>query len=148
MCFSLNIDLNFINKKKIIIGATSGLIILVISFIVSFVFHFMQPSIELEYENQAIFRSWSDPLMSFYYIEPFLLGCILVWIWGKTKMIFNGKNTLLKGLRFGFVYWIIALPRMLMTFTSFKVSFLMVLSWSISNLISALLSGILFSKTI
>ena len=148
MCFSLNIDLNFINKKKIIIGATSGLIILVISFIVSFVFHFMQPSIELEYENQAIFRSWSDPLMFYYYIEPFLLGFILVWIWGKTKMIVNGKNTLLKGLRFGFIYWLIALPGMLMTFTSFKVSFLMVLSWTISNLISALLSGVLFSKTI
>ncbi len=148
MCFSLNLDLNFISPKKIVVGLTSGLIILVVSIVVSYFFQFFQPSIQLEYQNQEIFRSVSDPLMSYFYIEPFLLGCILLWVWGKFNLIIKGDSQLEKGLRFGLIYWIITLPGLLMTFTSFKVSLLMVISWSISNLISAVFSGILFSKMI
>ena len=148
MCFSLNLDLNFISPKKIVVGLTSGLIILIVSIVVSYFFHFFQPSIQLEYQNQEIFRSVSDPLMSYFYIEPFLLGCILLWVWGKFNLIIKGDSQLEKGLRFGLIYWIITLPGLLMTFTSFKVSLLMVISWSISNLISAVFSGILFSKMI
>ena len=148
MCFSLNLDLNFISPKKIVVGLTSGLIILVVSIVVSYFFQFFQPSIQLEYQNQEIFRSVSDPLMSYFYIEPFLLGCILLWVWGKFNLIIKGDSQLEKGLRFGLIYWIITLPGLLMTFTSFKVSLLMVISWSISNLISAVFSGVLFSKMI
>jgi hypothetical protein len=148
MCFSLNLDLNFISSKKIVVGLTSGLIILVVSIVVSYFFQFFQPSIQLEYQNQEIFRSVSDPLMSYFYIEPFLLGCILLWVWGKFNLIIKGDSQLEKGLRFGLIYWIITLPGLVMTFTSFKVSLLIVISWSISNLISAVFSGVLFSKMI
>ena len=148
MCFSLNLDLGFINMKKIIIGFTSGVIILQVSLLASFVIHLIQPSIQLEYENEAIFRSWSDPLMSYFYIEPFFLGFVLIWIWDKTKALLKGRDTLQKGLRFGLIYWVITLPGMMMTYSSFKVSLMMVMSWSLSTLISSIISGFIFSKTI
>ena len=99
MCFSLNIDLSFINMKKIIIGFASGVIILQVSLLSSFIIYLIQPSIQKEYENEVIFRSWSDPLMSYFYIEPFILGFVLLWIWDKTKSLIKGKNLLQKGFR-------------------------------------------------
>ena len=148
MCFSLNIDLSFINMKKIIIGFTSGVIILQVSLLSSFIIYLIQPSIQKEYENEAIFRSWSDPLMSYFYIEPFILGFVLLWIWDKTKVLIKGGDILQRGLRFGLIYWIITLPGVMMTYSSFKVSLMMVISWSLSTLISSIISGFLFSKTI
>jgi hypothetical protein len=144
----MNVDLSFINMRKIIIGFTSGVIILQVSLLASFVIYLIQPSIQLEYENQAIFRSWSDPLMSCFYFEPFLLGYLLLWIWNKTKHLIKGGDTLQKGLRFGLIYWVITLPGMVMTYSSFKVSLMMVVSWSLGTLISSIISGFLFSKTI
>jgi membrane protease YdiL (CAAX protease family) len=95
---------------------------LIIGVLVGQAFHFLYPTLKTEYENQNLFRPWNDPIMSFYYAELFLVGIILAWIWEFTKSIAKGENPLEKGFYFGLIYWVITLPGMLMSCSSFPVS--------------------------
>jgi len=96
----------------------------------------------MEYQNPNLFRANSDPLMLLFFAHPFLLALVLFWIWKKVKNIF-GNN----GLKFGFAYWIIAvIPGMFATYASMPYSFLMVLSWTISGLVQAIIAGLILSK--
>jgi hypothetical protein len=142
-----NIILSYKNMFKKIIGA--GLLVGLINFlattVVSKLFGVIFPAINAEYQNPNLFRPWSDPLMLLYFIYPFLLGVILAWFWNKTKTIFG--EDIRGGIKFGFAYWIIAgIPGMFITYSSFQVSLTMVLSWTVSGLVAALLAGIIFSK--
>ena len=132
--------------RKISSGILAGALMLIIGIAVGQAFHFLYPALKTEYENQNLFRPWSDPIMSFYYAEPFLVGIILAWLWEYTKPIAKGETSLEKGFYFGLVYWVITLPGMLMSYSSFPVSLLLVISWSVTIFIQAICSGILFSK--
>ena len=75
------------------------------------------------------------------------LGIILALLWDKTKNLFKDKSIFQRGLRFGVAYWLIAtLPGMFMSYSSFQVSLVMVLSWSISGLIQAIIAGWIYVK--
>lgn len=119
---------------------------LLVGLAVDSVFKAVIPSIADEYESSGLFRPWSDPIMSLYFLYPFLVGLILAWVWSKVKGIFvstGGWNT---GVRFGLVYWLVTLPGMLISYASFPLSLTMVLVWTISGLLQALVAGILFAK--
>lgn len=120
---------------------------LVVGFGFSQLFVFVFPSLGAEYLNASLFRPWSDPLMSLYFLHPFLVGVILVWIWTKTKQLFIGTQ-FERAYKFGFVYALLAFPGMLISYASFPVSFLMVLSWFISSILQGLVAGLLFTKII
>ncbi len=125
-------------------GVISGMIMLIISILLNQFYVMLFPSLRIDYENPHLFRPWSDPLMSVYYVVPFLTGIILVWIWDSIHEIIGGSK-MRRGIRFGLGYWITSLPGMLMSYSSFPLSFIMVLSWTITILIQALASGLLFA---
>lgn len=131
--------------RKLIIGVFAGAIILIIGMLMSQLFQFLIPSIQAEYENQNLFRSWNDPLMSIYFVEPFLTGIILVWIWEMTKEIIPFNNQIKKGACFGLIYWITTIPGMVMSYASFPLSLGLVCVWSITIFIQAIAAGIMFS---
>jgi len=132
-------------KKVIVSGLLAGLVIFIASMLTSRIFGVIFPQLNAEYQNESMFRPWSDPLMLLYFLYPFLLGIILAWFWQITKNLF-GEN-IKGGMNFGFVYWVISsIPGMFITYSSFQVSLLMVISWSLAGLVSAVLAGIIFAK--
>jgi hypothetical protein len=109
-------------------------------------FNSLFPSLILEYGNFRLFRPWSDPLMLLYFIAPLLLGFILSFVWNKSKHLFKEKKLLKRGFNFGIIYWIITIPGMVITYSSFKISLLMAVSWSASIFIQAVCAGIILAK--
>lgn len=132
--------------KKFLIGLSVGAVMLIAGMIVGQIFQLLIPEMKMEYQNPNLFRPWSDPLMSLMFVEPFLLGFIFVWLWEKTKTVINGDTQLERGLKFGLIYWAVTFPGMIMSYSSFPVSFTLVLSWTLSGLIQAICAGILLSK--
>lgn len=135
-----------IQIKTVIFGIMAGLVMLIAGMAVGSAFSYAFPAIAAEYQNISLFRPWSDPLMSLYYAVPFATGLILAWLWINLKDKISEKNAMKKGISFGLVYWIITIPGMAMSYSSFPVSPAMVASWSVSGLIQAICAGLIFSK--
>lgn len=132
-------------KKILGLGLSVGLINLILGLALSRFFYYIWPSLNAEYQNTSLFRPWSDPLMSIYFVYPFLLGLILAWLWEKAKNLFRG-NYIRQGFSFGFIYWLLTIPGMIISYSSFPISFIMVFSWTLNNLILALVAGIILTK--
>jgi len=128
-------------KKILVPGLIAGAAMLVVSMIVGQLFHLAFPSLLAEYQNEALFRPWSDPLMNIYWAQPFILGLILAWIWDMTKSLVAGGNACVRGCRFGAIYWAITIPGMVISYASFPLSLLLVASWTVSILAQALAAG-------
>lgn len=135
-------------RKVIPIGLLAGVIMLAASMVLSPVFQIVAPSLKTEYENANLFRPWSDPLMLLMFVQPFLVGIILAWIWQKTKGLFAGTAKWKNGLCFGLIYWATTIPGMIISYSTFPLSLMMVASWTASNLFAGLCAGFIFSKTI
>lgn len=130
-------------------GLLGGLIILVIGMISSRVFEFVAPSIGAEYQNPGMFRSWSDPLMLLFFVHPFLLGLVLAWVWSNCKGLLKDGTDVMKGANFGAVIWLMStVPGMLITYSSFAISLLMVFSWTVNSLIELVAVGVFFARTL
>lgn len=127
-------------------GLLAGLIMLGVSVALTPLFYALNPFLQKEYENRLIFRAYTDPAMSLYFAEPFLVGVLLAWIWNKTKHLFSTAITIRDGINFALIYWITTLPGMLMSYSSFQLSFGMILSWSASILIQGIFASIFFTK--
>lgn len=122
-------------KKFIVPGLLAGVAALVAGLVVSRVMASMFPVLNLEFANPALFRPWSDPLMSLYFLYPFVLGLILAWFWDKYKHAFEGSK-FAKVKKFTLTYWLIsAIPGMFITYSSFQVSLLMIISWLLGGLV-------------
>jgi hypothetical protein len=129
-------------KRILLPTAVIGVINFLASMLISQIFSVLSWQVATEYQNPNLFRANSDPLMLLFFAHPFLLAFVLVWLWQKTKNIF-GNN----GFKFGFAYWIVAtIPGMFATYTSMPYSLLMVLSWTISGLVQAIIAGLILSK--
>src|SRR3972149_10932636 len=134
-------------KKIAVLGIFAGVANLVVRMVLSQVYNFLSPAIANEYVNPSIFRPWSDPLMSLFFLYPFLLGIVLAWIWEKTKSLVEGKTAIERAYKFGLAYWVIAgIPGMFITYSSFQVSLAMIVTWSFSGLVEAVVAGWIFAK--
>jgi len=92
-----------------------------------------------QYQNTAMFRPWSDPLMTVYFAYPFILGLVAAYLWDKV-----GKP---KPLEFAKFYFIIAtIPGMFITYTSFQISLMMVLLWAVTGFVQAWVAAWVFTK--
>lgn len=135
------------SKKIITAGFVVGAVNLVVGMLLSAIYNFLTPSVTGEYININLFRPWSDPLMSLFFFYPFILGMALSWVWDKTKKLFVGKNIFEDAYKFGLAYWLVAgLPGMFVTYSSFQVSLPMVLTWSLTGLIEAVVAGFILAK--
>ncbi|MDD4901920.1 MAG: hypothetical protein PHE24_02180 [Patescibacteria group bacterium] len=134
-------------KKNLIFGLLAGLAMLVVGLAISRLFTMIYPAINAEYANPAIFRPWSDPLMSLYFLYPFVLGIILAFFWDMVKDKIKGAQVWIRGINFGLGYFVLAgIPGMLISYSTFKVSLMMIASWLISGLINAIIAGWIFAK--
>lgn len=132
-------------KKIIWPGIVAGVVMLVLGMVISYIFMIM-PAVSADYNNSAIMRSWQDPLMSLFFVYPFVLGIALAWVWNKSKSLFKG-SAWKRGAKFGWTYFIIAtIPGMLISYSSFPLSLFTILSWTISGLINAIAAGWIFAK--
>jgi hypothetical protein len=132
------------NKMKKIIwpGLLLGGIMLVVSMIVSYLFMLI-PSVNADY-NSGLMRSWQDPLMMAFFLYPFILGIVFAWLWAKTKSSFTGK---MRGCYFGWMlFFLTTVPGMWITYTSFNLSFLTILSWTVAGLINAKIAGFFLAR--
>ena len=132
-------------KKIIVPGLLAGLAMLIVGLIVSQLFNLAAPSQMGEYENTALFRPWSDPLMNIYWAHPFIVGLILAWIWDMTKGLVSGQNACIRGCRFGAIYWVVTIPGMVISYASFPLSLLIIISWTLSVLAQALTAGYIYA---
>ncbi len=120
-------------------GLTAGAVLLVIGLGINQLVGVLLPTIGMEYQNTAIFRPWSDPLMMVYFAYPFILGIVAAYLWGRI-----GKP---KPFEFAKLYfWIATLPGMFITYTSFQVSLSMVLLWAFTGFVQAFAAGWVFTK--
>lgn len=127
-------------KKIITSGLLAGVIMLFISLLLSRIMGIIFPSILAEYNNSQLFRPWSDPLMSLMFAEPFVVGIILALIFHKTKTLFKSPFV------FGFGYWLTTIPGMIMSYSSFQVSLLLTIIWSLTIFLQALAASYIYKK--
>ncbi|MBI4359051.1 MAG: hypothetical protein HY577_00455 [Candidatus Nealsonbacteria bacterium] len=133
-------------KKLVFSGLLAGLVMLVVGLLANQAFGLIFTGLKAEYENPNLFRSWSDPLMSLYFLHPFLVGLILAWLWSKTKSLFRAGKCCSPGVNFGLMYWLITLPGMLISYASFPVSLLMILEWTLGGLFQAMVAGLILER--
>lgn len=134
------------DKKVITSGLIAGVAMLVTAMVLNRIFAAFFPSVAEEYLNTSLFRPWSDPLMSYMFVHPFVLGIVLAWVWDKTKALFKEREVFWKCCQFTFAYWVITIPGMLISYSTFPISFAMVLTWSLSILVESIVAGLVFVK--
>ena len=120
-------------------GLISGLANLVLGFGINQFVTLLLPALANEYRNPAMFRPWSDPLMMVYFAYPFILGVAAAYLWEKV-----GKP---KPVEFAKLYFLIAtVPGMFITYTSFQITFPMILLWAVTGYIQILVAGLVFVR--
>jgi hypothetical protein len=133
-------------KKIIISGIVAGIAVLVLSLLWMNVFGMAFPAVAAEYKT-SMFRPWTDPLMTAMFAYPFILGIALAWAWNKAKGLFKQKEFWQRGAMFGASVWLISsIPGMFITYTTFVVSFAMIMEWTLGGLLYCVVSGIIFAK--
>jgi hypothetical protein len=133
-------------KKILLPGLAAGLVMLLVSLIAGKAIGMLFPSITAEYQNPNLFRPWTDPLMSYIFVHPFVVGLLLAWVWHKLKGLARGKDLTKKGLEFGLAFWVVSsIPGMLISFSTFPLSLLMIASWTISGLLELLAAGVVLA---
>lgn len=106
----------------------------------------MMPSVKAEYMDPALFRPWSDPEMSLFWLVPFISAGMMFLVWNLTKRQIKGSTRSAKGFNFALIYWMISIPGMIMSYSSFQLSGAIVLSWSISGLLENVLAGQIYAR--
>jgi len=133
-------------KKVFLLGLLVGLVMTIVGLLAMPLFNILMPGLQAEYENLAIFRAWSDPLMQLFFLYTFVSAIILAYIWDKVKSVFKSNSQYKKGLYFGIMYFLISVPGILICYSTFQISFLMTISWIIPSLIQALFAGVILAK--
>jgi hypothetical protein len=132
--------------KVIKSGLAAGLVMLIASFMLMPFWNAAFPAIGKEYLS-GLYRPWSDPLMMAFFLHPFILGLALAYAYEIFSGAIKAKGAVNKGLRFGFIVWVISsIPGMYASYTSFYISLPMILSWTLNGLVQLLLGGIVIAK--
>lgn len=127
-------------------GLIAGVVNFILGFGLSFGLEKLIPGIAGQYQNIAIFRPFSDPLMMVYFAYPFILGIVGAYFWGIVGGNFKGSIAS-RAWKFAKLYFIVAtIPGMFISYTTFQVSFTMILGWTITGLIEIFVAGLVFAK--
>jgi len=132
-------------KKILLPGIVIGIVTFIIGMLLTFLFGAIIPGLTDEYSSSC-FRAIDDPLMMLFYLYPLILGIALAWFWDKAKSLYKGSSSQ-RALKLAWTYFIIAtIPGMYISYTSFEVSFMMVLTWLIGGFINAFVAGLILTK--
>lgn len=133
-------------KSIVLPGLLAGLLMLIAGLGVSFIWGAIFPAIAMEYQNMNIFRAWNDPLMSLFFLYPFVFGLALSWAWDRVKKAFKGSPKE-RGWQFTLTMFAIAtIPGMLISYASFQISGGITLSWLVGGFINLWIAGQVFAK--
>lgn len=122
-------------KKPILSFFLASVAMLVSAMAVGYLFDFLLPVLRAEYNNPALYRGWDDPLMYLYFIQPFLITAMLIWIWNRVKTLFSGSISK-KAFNITLILLFASIiPGMIMTISSFQVSFLAILTWTVTSFV-------------
>ncbi len=135
-------------KKTIFAGLLTGLVMTITSVVVSMIFGFVLPQIQKEYVGNSIFRPWSDPLMSLIFVAPFLIAIILAILWEKHKNMLPGNNSYAKVMKLFMLYFCFSIIGMIITYSTFAISLLMVFSWMVSGFLQLIIGAWVLLKMI
>ncbi|KKT74992.1 MAG: hypothetical protein UW69_C0022G0002 [Microgenomates group bacterium GW2011_GWA2_44_7] len=131
-------------KQGLIIGIVNLLVGLIFNQTVGLLF----PGITQEYVRSGLFRPWTDPLMMAFFLYPFILGLVLAYFWSRFGKQIEGKTSSAKALNFAKLYFLIAtVPGMFVSYTSFRVSALMIGSWTLTGFVEAFVAGWILAKS-
>jgi hypothetical protein len=120
-------------------GLVAGFVLLIVGMLLNWLLGAIFPTLASEYQNTRIFRPWDDPLMIAYFGYPFVLGVVLAVLWDRLKI----KDP----MEFAKFYFIVAtIPGMFISWTSFQLSSLMILSWMLMGFIQAYVAGVVFGR--
>lgn len=123
-------------KKLLGPGLIAGLAMLVAAMLVGWVINAIFPSLAVQYQDYLVFRPMDDPLMVWYFIYFFVLGVGMAWLWSMVKDKMRGKTPCKKAKYLMVRYWpAIMLPGMMITYSSFNMSFAMIAAWSVTSFI-------------
>lgn len=133
-------------KKMILPGIVSGIAMILTGMFINMPLNALFPAVQAAYNNVALFRPWSDPLMSIFFLAPLWIGFVFAWSYPKLKKYLKGAECM-KGLKLGTLYLLIAtLPGMFITYSSFQVTVPMTLSWVFFGWIQYVVGGIVVAK--
>ena len=134
------------NWKNIGISlVAAGIVGLIVSQIVYALLATACPAIVEEYKS-GLFRPWNDPLMSYVFVHPFVVGFLMAVVFDCVRSSFKQEAFWKKGLFFGFLVWLVStVPGMLMTLSSFNVSYQLVSIWTVNGLVNLIVAGIVIS---
>ena len=120
-------------KKILLSGLLVGLVMLVISVALNFLWPVIFPSVTVEYQT-PLFRPWSDPLMSLIFVCPVLTGFFMAWVWNMFKN-YHMFPISKKVLTFSGSFVVMSIIGMIMTYSCFPISFLMLMTWCVSMVV-------------
>ncbi|HOT15834.1 MAG TPA: hypothetical protein PK252_13835 [Bacteroidales bacterium] len=133
-------------KKLILPSFLAAIASFAMSIAIGFAFMFIFPSLNDEYSNTSIFRTWEDPLMYIYFLQPFFFAFTLAWIWTKVKKLF-AENIMNAAFTLTGAYWLVAtIPGMLISYSSYQISSAMVLSWTVSSFFQTYVASLVIIK--
>lgn len=133
-------------KKMILPGIVSGIAMILTGMFINMPLNALFPAVQKAYSNAALFRPWSDPLMSIFFLAPLWIGFVFAWAYPKVKKHLKGPECM-KGLKLGTYYLLIAtVPGMFITYSSFQVTVPMTLSWVFFGWIQYVVGGIVVAK--
>jgi len=133
-------------KKIVLPGLLAGIAMLVTGICVSALVTAIFPSLKSQYTNTQLFRAMDDPMMTLYFIHPFFLGMVLAWIWNDVKTIFSGQSIMASAWKFAIRYWFVSVSGMIISYSSFQISFIMVGSWTVSILVESIVVAFILAK--
>jgi hypothetical protein len=134
-------------KKIFFPGLIASIVILLLGMIISIALNYLLPGMKAAYENTSVFRAWSDPLMSLYFLYPFLIGFLLAWVWNKIKKVVKGKSVWKRGFKFATTIWLLSsVPGLVLTFSSFQIGIDITLVWLAIALIQLNCAGLIYAK--
>ena len=108
--------------KIIKIGLTIGVVNLLVGLALNQTLSYLVPALAAEYQNTALFRPVTDPLMTLFFLYPFIVGLALAYFWSIFGKEIKGKTGVEKAWNFAKIYFLIAtVPGMFISYTSFQI---------------------------
>jgi hypothetical protein len=139
-------------KKILLSGLAAGLVMAVVGMVLNMLWGKIFPGLSAEYAT-PLFRPWSDPLMSLMFVCPFLSGLVMSKVWytsgGKIclfSMCLPGTSPNKDIIGFASVFILMSIIGMLMTYSCFPMSFLMLVTWCVSMVVQYLVGTWVLAK--
>lgn len=128
-------------KKFIISGILAGIVIFVITQVVSYLASLALPFNVLELAGM---RSAADPIMPLFFLYPWVLGFAMAYTFGLFEKAMPLKS---KGLRFGLAAWLLAgFPSFWIVFSSMDYPAGFSISSLVGSFIAIIAAGIVIAK--